>query len=135
MRVLRAPNVVVVNNAVKFAYSRCFSTTSSILGSFPKSFKTSMGAHGPLIDGPDYTFLDGRPTPLRSGQRRRAQEQRDIAVKVLQLMKETKFAIERHQKIQLEEKQKKQEIQDAKLKPKGHRLLKLKANELSSDSS
>lgn len=44
------------------------------------SFNTSMGAHGPLIDGPDYTFLDGRPTPLRSGQRRRAQEQRDVAV-------------------------------------------------------
>lgn len=40
-----------------------------------------MGAQGPLIDGPDYTFLDGRHTPLRKGQRRRVQEQREASVR------------------------------------------------------
>lgn len=44
------------------------------------SFRTSIGAYGPLVDGPDYTFLDGRPTPLRKGQIKRAKAQQEVSV-------------------------------------------------------
>lgn len=100
-----------------------FSICASSKAKFQKSFKTSMGASGPLIDGPDYTFLDGRPTPLRAGQRRRAEEQFQVSSKVIQLMKETKFAIESHQTRLDKEKQKRQDILDAKLKPKTFKKL------------
>lgn len=56
---------LLFNNSLIFIHSR---------------FDTSMGAWGPLVDGPDYTFLDGRPTPLRSGQRRRAKQQKEVSV-------------------------------------------------------
>lgn len=94
-----------------------------MLGKFPKNFDTSMGACGPLVDGADYTFLDGRSTPLRVGQRRRAQEQREVSAKVIQLLQETKFATERQARLQLEKQQKRQEIIESKLKAKGHKLL------------
>lgn len=38
-------------------------------------------AYGPLTDGPDYSFLDGRPAPVGSGKLRRARDQQDLAVK------------------------------------------------------
>lgn len=87
------------------------------------SFKTSMGAFGPLVDGPDYTFLDGRPTPLRKGQQKRAKSQREAAAKVLQLMKETQFAIQMEQQQRQEQQQTKQKLLETKLKPKGHKML------------
>ncbi|KAG0714805.1 39S ribosomal protein L52, mitochondrial [Chionoecetes opilio] len=87
------------------------------------SFKTSMGACGPLIDGADYTFLDGRPTPLRINQMRRAKEQREAAAKVVQLMKETQFAIQREKQTQQEKEAVKQQYLQTKLKAKGHKLL------------
>jgi len=38
-------------------------------------------AYGPLTDGPDYSFLDGRPTPPGTGKIKRAMEQKEIAVR------------------------------------------------------
>ncbi|KAG7177761.1 39S ribosomal protein L52, mitochondrial-like [Homarus americanus] len=118
-----APSLLLRNGAMRSITTRCLSVTPCVLGKFPKSFDTSMGAHGPLINGPDYTFLDGRPTPLRIGQRKRALKQREVSAKVLQLLKETKFAIEHHKKLQDEEQQKKHDILASKLKPKGQALL------------
>jgi large subunit ribosomal protein L52 len=42
-------------------------------------------AYGPLVDGPDYSFIDGRPTPPGSGKVKRAVEQREIAVSFMPL--------------------------------------------------
>nr|XP_045605697.1 39S ribosomal protein L52, mitochondrial-like isoform X1 [Procambarus clarkii] len=114
---------LLFNGALRYANSRHISTTPCALRKFQKGFKTSMGACGPLIDGVDYTFIDGRPTPLRVGQRRRAQEQREVSAKVIQLMKETKFAIERQKSLQLEKQKIKQQFLEEKLKPKGYKLL------------
>jgi hypothetical protein len=37
-------------------------------------------AYGPLTDGRDFTFVDGRPTPVNSGQRRRLEQNKLHAV-------------------------------------------------------
>jgi hypothetical protein len=37
-------------------------------------------ARGPLTDLPDYSFLDGRPTPLSVGQVKRKELQEELAV-------------------------------------------------------
>ncbi|XP_045133559.1 39S ribosomal protein L52, mitochondrial-like isoform X2 [Portunus trituberculatus] len=86
-------------------------------------FKTNLGAHGPLIDGPDYTFLDGRPTPLRIGQIRRARAQREAATKVVQLMSEVQFAIQREKQLKQEQEDTRQQTIASKLKAKGHKML------------
>ena len=47
----------------------------------------------------------------------------NFKVKIVQLMKETKFAVERHERKAQEEAAQKQAILDSKLKPKGHKLI------------
>lgn len=88
---------------------------------------------------PDYTFKDGRPTPLGVRQKFRVDKQRDYAVckingdylllnyihcidfqaKIIKLVGEIDYAVERHAKLQEKKKQKHQQILDNKLKPKG----------------
>ncbi|XP_063861595.1 large ribosomal subunit protein mL52-like isoform X2 [Scylla paramamosain] len=87
------------------------------------NFKTKLGAHGPLIDGPDYTFLDGRPTPLRIGQMRRARAQHEAATKVVQLMSEVQFAIQREKQLKQEQEDTRQQTIASKLIVKGHKML------------
>ncbi|MPC08650.1 39S ribosomal protein L52, mitochondrial [Portunus trituberculatus] len=89
---------------------------------------TNLGAHGPLIDGPDYTFLDGRPTPLRIGQIRRARAQREAATKVVQLMSEVQFAIQREKQLKQEQEDTRQQTIASKLKAKGHKMLQDQEN-------
>ena len=45
-------------------------------------FKDSLTSTNPLIDGHDYTFLDGRPTPLNNKKRLRMKEQLAICVSI-----------------------------------------------------
>ncbi|KAF2899504.1 hypothetical protein ILUMI_06676 [Ignelater luminosus] len=82
--------------------------------------------HGVLTDSPDYSYLDGRPTPYGARQQKRMLKQKAIAEQIMQLTKEVDFAVERHEKLQLEEEEKKREIIANKLKPKGLLLLKNK---------
>ncbi|XP_052817501.1 39S ribosomal protein L52, mitochondrial-like [Mya arenaria] len=44
--------------------------------------------YGPLVDLPDYTYLDGRPTPLTPQQREIKAERRQLSEKVVRFMKE-----------------------------------------------
>ncbi|XP_021371298.1 39S ribosomal protein L52, mitochondrial-like [Mizuhopecten yessoensis] len=44
--------------------------------------------YGPLTDLPDYTYLDGRPTPLSRGQLRRREENKEMAKHVMKMMTE-----------------------------------------------
>lgn len=81
-------------------------------------------ACGPLTDGPDYTFLDGRLTPYGVGQKKRLQRQNEVYEQIAKLSKEIDFAVERHKQLLREEEKMRKNILDAKLKPKGINLLK-----------
>lgn len=83
-------------------------------------------ACGVLTDGPDYTFLDGRLTPYGMNQKKRIARQREVRDQIIHLSGEIDFAVDRHKQKQIEEKQRKQNILDKKLKPKGMALLKSK---------
>ncbi|XP_017782559.1 PREDICTED: 39S ribosomal protein L52, mitochondrial [Nicrophorus vespilloides] len=75
-------------------------------------------AYGVLTDKADYTYLDGRPTPYGSHQKKRILKQRELAEKIITLSKEIDFAKENHQQRLKAEQAARQAILDSKLKPK-----------------
>ncbi|XP_049958501.1 39S ribosomal protein L52, mitochondrial [Schistocerca serialis cubense] len=77
-----------------------------------------------LINSPDYTFLDGRTTPLGVRQKKRLLKQQEYAEKIVKLTQEMDFAVERHERLKREEEEYRKNIINSKLKPKGS-LLKL----------
>ncbi|XP_075165963.1 mitochondrial ribosomal protein L52 [Haematobia irritans] len=78
---------------------------------------------GPLTNLPDYTYLDGRPTPMGSNQRKRLIKQQEIAAKIVTLSKELDMAKQRFQNLKQKEQEDRQKVMQAKLKPKGKLLL------------
>ncbi|XP_011163169.1 39S ribosomal protein L52, mitochondrial [Solenopsis invicta] len=85
---------------------------------------------GPLTNLPDYTFQDGRVTPLGIRQKARLDKQRDYAARIITLVGEMDYAVERHAKLQEKKKQRRQKILDNKLKPKGELLLQKQADKI-----
>jgi len=85
---------------------------------------------GLLTNLPDYTFKDGRPTPLGIRQKARLDKQRNYAARIIKLVGEIDYAVERHAKLQEKEKQERQQILDNKLKPKGDLLLQKQADRI-----
>ncbi|KYN20730.1 PREDICTED: 39S ribosomal protein L52, mitochondrial [Trachymyrmex cornetzi] len=83
---------------------------------------------GPLTNLPDYTFKNGKPTPLGVRQKARLDKQRDYASKIIKLVGEIDFAVDRHARMQEKEKEERQEILNNKLKPKGDLLLQIQAD-------
>ncbi|XP_014488844.1 PREDICTED: 39S ribosomal protein L52, mitochondrial [Dinoponera quadriceps] len=83
-----------------------------------------------LTNLPDYTFKVGKPTPLGIRQKARLDKQREYAARIIELVKEVDFAVERHAKMQEEKMRSRQEILNNKLKPKGDLLLQIKAKEV-----
>ncbi|KAF7282751.1 mitochondrial ribosomal protein L52 [Rhynchophorus ferrugineus] len=81
-------------------------------------------ACGVLTDGADYSYLDGRLTPLTRGQRRRVLRQEETKHQIIALTKEIDFAVELHKQKKLQEEETKRNILENKLKPKGMALLK-----------
>ncbi|XP_078336771.1 large ribosomal subunit protein mL52-like [Crassostrea virginica] len=61
-------------------------------------------AYGPLIDLPDFSYLDGRPAPLTKRQVERMEEKKQISKRVYKLLGEINYAKERHRRL-TEEKQ------------------------------
>lgn len=47
---------------------------------FRRGLAKNPNSYGPLTDGPDYSFLDGRPTPPGSGKIKRAEKHLAISV-------------------------------------------------------
>ncbi|XP_066151345.1 large ribosomal subunit protein mL52 [Euwallacea fornicatus] len=88
-----------------------------------KGLSGNPNASGVLTDSPDYSFLDGRMTPLGIGQRKRLLKNEEAKLKIIALSNEIDFAVERYKKIQEEEKNKRENILASKLKPKGAALL------------
>ncbi|CAG9782084.1 unnamed protein product [Diatraea saccharalis] len=87
-----------------------------------KGLPVNRNAEGVLLDGPDYTFLDGRPTPLLNKQKVRILKQREYASKIVELCSELDFAKERHQKMLKMAAEERQRVIDNRLKPKGRAL-------------
>ncbi|ODM94215.1 39S ribosomal protein L52, mitochondrial [Orchesella cincta] len=84
-----------------------------------RGLSANPNAYGPLTDGPDYSFIDGRPTPPGSRKIIRAMEQKAVAEKIMKLQGEVDFAVAHHEtRVKNQEAQRKQ-ILDSKLKPKG----------------
>ncbi|XP_018336536.1 39S ribosomal protein L52, mitochondrial [Agrilus planipennis] len=93
-----------------------------------KGLPLNPNAYGVLTDSPDYSFLDGRPTPYGVRQTKRLIKQKEIAESIIMLSSEVDFAVERHKKLQAEKVANEQKIIDRKLKPKGKLLLLNKKN-------
>ncbi|XP_017150606.1 39S ribosomal protein L52, mitochondrial [Drosophila miranda] len=91
-----------------------------------KGLPENPNAFGPLTNLPDYTFLDGRPTPLGSNQKKRLVRQQEIATKIVELSGELEFAKQRYERQRVAAATEKQRIIQNKLKPKGHLMLKQK---------
>ncbi|KAI4479387.1 hypothetical protein M0804_011172 [Polistes exclamans] len=89
-----------------------------------KGLTENPNAFGPLTNKPDYSFLDGKPTPLGVRQKSRIIKQREYAVRIHKLVGEIDYAVERHKRLQQEKEEERQRILDSKLKPKGDLLLK-----------
>ncbi|SPP73570.1 39S ribosomal protein L52, mitochondrial isoform X1 [Drosophila guanche] len=91
-----------------------------------KGLPENPNAFGPLTNLPDYTFLDGRPTPLGSNQKKRLLKQQEIATKIVELSGELEFAKQRYERNKVAAATEKQRIIENKLKPKGHLMLQQK---------
>ncbi|KAK0097916.1 hypothetical protein PV326_012804 [Microctonus aethiopoides] len=84
-----------------------------------KRLSENPNAFGPLTNLPDYSFLDGRPTPFGIRQLARIKEQREILEKVKKLTYEVDYAVERHARIQYADAQNRKSIIEGKMKAKG----------------
>ncbi|XP_034831408.1 large ribosomal subunit protein mL52 [Maniola hyperantus] len=91
-----------------------------------KGLSANRNAEGVLTDGPDYTFLDGRPTPLLQKQKQRMLKQQEFANQIVTLCSEVDFAKRRHQDMVQAKEQERQDIINNRLKPKGNSLLRKK---------
>ncbi|XP_076236277.1 mitochondrial ribosomal protein L52 [Calliopsis andreniformis] len=88
-----------------------------------KGLTTNPNTTGPLITLPDFSYKDNRPTPYGSNQLKRIKTHQEYAKKVIKLVAEVDYAVEKHAKRIKEEEVKKKQILDSKLKPKGKILL------------
>ncbi|XP_072947504.1 large ribosomal subunit protein mL52 [Epargyreus clarus] len=84
-----------------------------------RGLPVNKNAEGVLTDTPDYTFLDGRPTPLLHKQKLRMVQNENNAKRIVELCSELKFAKQRHQDILRAEREEREQIQRNWLKPKG----------------
>ncbi|KAK0168233.1 hypothetical protein PV327_002057 [Microctonus hyperodae] len=84
-----------------------------------KRLTENPNAFGPLTNLPDYSFLDGRPTPFGIRQLARINEQREILQKVRKLTYEVDHAVEKHARMKYMNAQNRKSIIEGKLKEKG----------------
>jgi len=85
-----------------------------------RGMPANYNAYGPLTDGPDYSFLDGRATPPGTGKINRAIEQKELATKIMKLSGEVDFAVANHESRVKNKEARRKEIIESKLKPKGN---------------
>uniref|UniRef100_A0AAG5D3K1 Large ribosomal subunit protein mL52 n=1 Tax=Anopheles atroparvus TaxID=41427 RepID=A0AAG5D3K1_ANOAO len=113
-----------------FTLVRCFhkgvqtARGATVLNEQTKKCVRNPNKSSSLTHLPDYTFMDGRVTPFGANQKKRILQQREIAKQIVTLSKEMDFAVERYNRINAENEQRKSDLLREKLKPKGHLLLK-----------
>ncbi|KAK9503041.1 hypothetical protein O3M35_011694 [Rhynocoris fuscipes] len=88
-----------------------------------KSLPANPNKQRELLDLPDYSYLDGRPTPYGSRQKLRIMKQREYSKKIIELTKEMDFAIEHYKTRMAKQEKEKEEILGRKLEPKGVKKL------------
>ncbi|XP_050667243.1 39S ribosomal protein L52, mitochondrial [Leptidea sinapis] len=107
------------------AFTRSITCTSVSLTKqwrLSKGLSANKNAEGILTDGPDYTFLDGRPTPLLKKQKARMEQHQQYAARIVQLCSEVDFAKTRYaNKIQAAQDERDNILRN-RLKPKGKLL-------------
>ncbi|OAD54653.1 39S ribosomal protein L52, mitochondrial, partial [Eufriesea mexicana] len=86
---------------------------------YRKGLIANPNKHGPLVTLPDYSFKDNRPTAYGSRQLYRIQKHQNYVKRILQLVKEVDYAVERHAKLKMTEKEEQQKLLENVLKPKG----------------
>ncbi|XP_045495422.1 39S ribosomal protein L52, mitochondrial [Colias croceus] len=119
LQILRSTQMNVVSRSLC-----CSAALQSKQWRISQGLSANRTAEGILTDGPDYTFLDGRPTPLLQKQKLRMLKQQDYATKIVQLTSELDFAKTRYQdNIRLEQEERDNIIKN-RLKPKGKFLKK-----------
>ncbi|XP_055856847.1 39S ribosomal protein L52, mitochondrial [Episyrphus balteatus] len=107
--------------------SRNLSTTPALADQYWREdhgLPTNPNSEGPLTNLPDYSFVDGRITPLGTNQKKRIQHQQEIARKMVTAIKELDYAKKRFVDMKASKEAEKKRIIENKLKPKGHLLLK-----------
>ncbi|XP_012283326.1 39S ribosomal protein L52, mitochondrial [Orussus abietinus] len=80
-------------------------------------------AFGPLTNMSDYSFKDGRVTPLGVKQLIRLNKHQEYTKRIITLVSQIDYAVKRYDKLQLEENERRQKILESKLKPKGKPLM------------
>nr|XP_033324000.1 39S ribosomal protein L52, mitochondrial [Megalopta genalis] len=88
-----------------------------------KGLPANPNVYGPLITLPDFSYRDNRPSPYGSNQLKRILKHQNYMKRVEKLVGEVDYAVERHSKLLKEKEERKQEILNRKLKPKGQLLL------------
>ncbi|CAH1638527.1 unnamed protein product [Spodoptera littoralis] len=109
--------------------SRGLSSTPILLSKHwreERGLSINRNAEGILTDAPDFTYLDGRPTPLLIKQKKRMLRQREFASKIVEMCSELDFAKERYNYIEASKEQERQNVIANRLKTKGNALKKKK---------
>lgn len=89
-----------------------------------RGLPVNRNAEGVLTDAPDYTYLDGRPTPLLHKQKLRMLRQREYAKQIVELSAELDFAKKRYQDMLKAKEEERENIINNRLKPKGKMIKK-----------
>ncbi|KAF9408946.1 hypothetical protein HW555_011522 [Spodoptera exigua] len=109
--------------------SRALSNSPTLLSKHwreERGLSRNRNAEGILTDAPDFTYLDGRPTPLLQKQKKRMLRQREFASKIFEMCSELDFAKERYNYIEASKEQERQNFIANRLKAKGDALNKKK---------
>ncbi|KAF3422018.1 hypothetical protein E2986_09299 [Frieseomelitta varia] len=84
-----------------------------------KNLAKNPNSTGPLVTLSDYSFKDNKPVAYGSRQLKRIQKHQDYMRKIIQLVEQVDYAVERHAKLMKEKEEQKQKFLDSQLKPKG----------------
>ncbi|XP_065204284.1 large ribosomal subunit protein mL52 [Planococcus citri] len=84
-------------------------------------------SRGVLTDAPDYSFLDGKPTPYTTGQRARLLRQQEYAGRVRYLLTVAEKSKKAYQDKVAAQQKEREKIIGRKLKPKGMNLQRNKS--------
>ncbi|XP_031849875.1 mitochondrial ribosomal protein L52 [Nomia melanderi] len=88
-----------------------------------KGLPINANSTGPLVNFPDFSYKDNRPTPYGIRQLKRIKKHQEYVSKIMTLTGEIDYAVERHAKLLKQQEVKRQKILDSKLKQKGKLLI------------
>ncbi|CAK9294935.1 unnamed protein product [Gordionus sp. m RMFG-2023] len=84
-----------------------------------KPIKSSLKKFQTLNKGPDWSYLDGRPTPLNGGQYRRKIAEIEMSKTIVKLNEEIENTLKMHNEQEMNISLERERIRNNKLKPKG----------------